>query len=307
MNAPVLHDEGVPDQDLPDQHAIAADGQQPDPGLGDAGQDMPTDLNEAERESVEKRRSPPARVVHEVIRLQGIEELERPAASLLWSGLAAGVTIWLSLIAQGALMMRLPDSPWRPAIASLGYSAGFLVVILGRLQLFTESTIVAVLPLASRITWSNLGRTLRLWGLVFGANMAGTLIVAALMPRVDMVPHELLTAMTKVSMHITEMSPGDAFAHGIPAGFIIATVAWMLPNARGQEIWVVTALTYIIALAGFSHVIAGSAEAWLLMTTGNASFGYAVFGFILPALAGNIVGGTGLFAVLAHAQVRSEL
>ena len=272
-----------------------------------ADDELPVDLNPAERESVEKRKSPPARVVHEIIRQQGIEELERPTASLLWSGAAAGVVIWLSLIAQAVLMLRLPDTPWRPVIAALGYSVGFVVVILGRLQLFTESTIVAVLPLATNPSWTSLGRTLRLWGLVFVANMLGTLAVAALLPHSGLVTGDQLRAMLDVSRHLTEMTPMDAFARGVPAGFILATIAWLLPNARGQEIWVVTLLTYVISLASFSHVIAGSAEAWLLATTGQASFGFALFGFILPALAGNILGGSGLFAVLAHAQVRSEL
>lgn len=269
--------------------------------------DPPADLNPAERETVEKRKSPAARVVHEVIRQQGIEELERPTASLLWSGTAAGVVIWLSLISQAAFELRLPASPWTPAIAALGYSVGFVVVILGRLQLFTESTIVAVLPLATDLSWVNFGRTLRLWALVFAANMAGTLAVALILPHTGLVSTELLGAMLDVSRHLTALSPGEAFARGVPAGFILATIAWLLPNARGQEIWVVTLLTYIISLAGFSHVIAGSAEAWLLATTGQAGFVTVVFCFILPALAGNIVGGSGLFAALAHAQVRSEL
>ncbi len=276
-------------------------------GKDDLDQDLPPDFSDSEREAIEKRRSPPARIVHEVIRQQGIEELERPAASLLWSGVAAGVVIWLSLIAQAVLMLRLPDSPWKPVIAAFGYSVGFVVVILGRLQLFTESTIVAVLPLASNLRWVNLWRTLRLWALVFAANMAGTLAVAILLPHSGLVSGDQLGAMIDVSRHLKEMSPGQAFARGVPAGFILATIAWLMPNARGQEIWVVTLLTYIISLASFSHVIAGSAEAWLLATTGEASFGFALFGFILPALAGNIIGGTGLFAVLAHAQVRSEL
>lgn len=276
-------------------------------GDASAEQEMPADLNAAEREAVEKRKSPAARVVHEVIRQQGIEELERPTASLLWSGGAAGVVIWLSLIAQAALTLRLPDTPWRPAIASFGYSVGFVVVILGRLQLFTESTIVAVLPLATNISSANFKRTLRLWILVFAANMAGTLAVAAILPHTSLITAAQLGAMLEISGHLQEMTAMDALARGIPAGFILATIAWTLPNVRGQEIWVVTLLTYIISLAGFSHVIAGSAEAWLLATTGHASFGFAVFGFILPALTGNIIGGTGLFAVLAHAQVRSEL
>ncbi len=268
---------------------------------------MPPDMTPAERETVEKRKSPAARVVHEVIRQQGIEELERPAASLVWSGVGAGVAIWMSLIAQAALMVRLPETPWKPTIAAFGYSVGFVVVILGRLQLFTESTIVAVLPLANAWSWRNLVRTLRLWVLVFLANMAGTLAVAIILPHAGLVPGPELDAMQNIAGALKELTPLSAFTRGIPAGFILATIAWLMPNARGQEIWVVTLLTYIVSIAGFSHVIAGSAEAWLLVMTGHASVGFALFGFILPALCGNIIGGTGLFAVLAHAQVRSEL
>jgi formate/nitrite transporter FocA (FNT family) len=272
-----------------------------------AEQEMPPDMTPAERETVEKRKSPAARVVHEVIRQQGIEELERPAASLVWSGVGAGVAIWMSLIAQAALMVRLPETPWKPTIAAFGYSVGFVVVILGRLQLFTESTIVAVLPLANAWSWRNLVRTLRLWVLVFLANMAGTLAVAIILPHAGLVPGPELDAMQNIAGALKELTPLSAFTRGIPAGFILATIAWLMPNARGQEIWVVTLLTYIVSIAGFSHVIAGSAEAWLLVMTGHASVGFALFGFILPALCGNIIGGTGLFAVLAHAQVRSEL
>ena len=54
-------------------------------------------------------------------------------------------------------------------------------------------------------------------------------------------------------------------------------------------------------------MIVGAAEGWLLVWTGHAGLGWAVGGFILPALLGNIVGGTGLFAVLAHAQVKEEI
>ncbi len=285
-----------------------ADPEADDEPLEDPGdEEHAAELSKEERESVSRRKSASPRVVHEIVRQQGLEELQRPLASLLWSGVAAGVSIWLSLIVQAALMLRLPDTPARPMIADLGYSVGFLIVILGRLQLFTESTITAVIPLVSRLSLANLGRTLRLWAAVFVANMAGTLAVALVMPYAGLVTPEHLQAMIALSRRLLVLTPGEAFAHGIPAGFILATVAWVLPSVKGQEIWVVTLLTYVVSLAGFSHVIAGSAEAWLLATTGQGSWSFAAFGFILPALAGNIVGGTGLFAILAHAQVRSEL
>ena len=93
----------------------------------------------------------------------------------------------------------------------------------------------------------------------------------------------------------------------MPAGFLIASIAWILPNARGSEFWVIMLITYVIALCGFSHVVAGSGEAWLLLLTGKTDLARAIGGFILPALIGNIIGGTGLFAVVAHGQVRDEI
>ena len=282
----------------------------PDPDEGkDESEDIehPLELSDEEQKEVAKRKSTPARVVHEIVRQQGVEELQRPIVSLLWSGLAAGVSIWMSLIVEGALMAKLPPSPTREIVAEMGYSVGFIVVILGRLQLFTESTITAVIPLATQLSLASLGRTLRLWAAVFLANITGTLLVALIMPHVGLVRTGIFDAMVEVSSHLRDQTAGAVFLQGIPAGFILATVAWVLPSVRGQEIWVVGLLTYIVSLAGFSHVVAGSAEAWLLASTGHASWGFALTGFILPALAGNIVGGTGLFAVLAHAQVRSEL
>jgi len=71
--------------------------------------------------------------------------------------------------------------------------------------------------------------------------------------------------------------------------------------------WVIILITYVISLGEFSHVVAGSGEAWLLMLMGQTTFAGAVGGFILPALVGNLIGGTGLFAVLAHGQVRNEI
>jgi formate/nitrite transporter FocA (FNT family) len=101
--------------------------------------------------------------------------------------------------------------------------------------------------------------------------------------------------------------PMTILAAGVPAGFLVAAVAWTLPAGRGQEFWIILAFTYFIGVGGFAHVVAGSAEAWLLVLQGEIGFGAAITGFILPALVGNVIGGTVLFALLAHAQVHHEL
>lgn len=265
------------------------------------------EMSEDDRQAVTERSSHSAKVVHEVVRLQGDEELDRPIRSLLFSGFAAGIAISASLLAEAFLHMRLPDAPWRELIVSLGYTVGFIVVILGKLQLFTETTVTAVLPLATHPTARNMGRLLRLWLAVFAANMVGTCLVALLMANEIIISAGQLAAALEVSRAVLAHGFGTTLLLATPAGFLIASIAWMLPNARGSEFWVILLITYVIAAGSFSHVVAGSAEAWLLMWSGETTFGGAVGRFILPALIGNIIGGTGLFAVVAHGQVRDEI
>jgi formate/nitrite transporter FocA (FNT family) len=264
-------------------------------------------VSEDDRQAISERSSGSARVVHEVVRLQGDEELDRPIRSLLFSGFAAGVAICTSLLAEAFLHMRLPEAPWRELIVPLGYTIGFMIVILGNLQLFTETTVTAVLPLATHPTRRNLRRLLHLWVAVFMANMAGTLLVAALIANKIIVGPDQLHAALEVSRSILRHDFTTTLLLATPAGFLIASIAWILPNAKGNEFWVIILITYVIALGQFSHVVAGAAEAWLLMLTGEASFMRAVGGFIVPALIGNVIGGTGLFAVVAHGQVRDEI
>src|SRR5438094_6657585 len=88
-------------------------------------------LSDREIEEADDRSSTTAKVVHEAIRLEGTEELERPSSSIAWSGLAAGLTISCSMIGEGLLQTHLPDAPWRDLVASFGYSLGFLFVTMG--------------------------------------------------------------------------------------------------------------------------------------------------------------------------------
>ena len=274
----------------------------------DTGTEGPSsELSEEEAGAVAKRKAGSARVVHEVIRLQGDEELSRPVVSLLFSGFAAGVAITASLLATTFLKLHLPKTGWAELVTALGYSVGFIVVIMGNLQLFTETTVTAVLPLASKPSLRNLGRLLRLWAAVLAANMAGTLLVAVMIARGTIVSPEQLASAVELSGKLLAHDGWTTMWIGIPAGFLVGSIAWILPNARGSEFWIVLMLTYVVSIGGFSHVVAGSCEAWLLWLTGHASLGWALGTFMLPALIGNILGGTGLFAVLAHGQVRGEL
>ena len=262
------------------------------------------DTSDADTESL---KSADAGDLHRAVREEGEEELARPAVSLFFSALAAGMAITASLVAEGALHKALPDTPWRELVVSLGYPAGFLIVILGRMQLFTESTITAMLPLVTKPSLWSLTRTLRLWGIVLGANLIGTALTGGAIAAGVLGGGELRTAMIEVSMGITELGPWATFVNAIPAGFMIAILAWSLPNAREQAFLVIFAITYVVSIGGFSHSIVGSDEAFLLMFTGHTSVIQTFAGLLLPATLGNLLGGAGVFALLAHAQVRGEM
>ncbi len=275
---------------------------------GDQRDSSPSDeLSDHERRQFSDAMGGTSRVVHEIIRLQGDEELDRPILSLTYSGIAAGAALSASVFAQAAILMRLPDEPWAELVAGFGYSIGFVIVVMGRLQLFTENTITAVLPFISNPTFNNLGRLARLWAVVLVANLVGTAIVGLGIASATIVEADLRAQILAMGRHLLEPSPTTILVHGIPAGFLVAAIAWVLPSAKASEFWVITAITYLIAIGGFTHVIASSGEIWAAIFVGQVSFLDGMTGFILPALLGNIIGGTVLFTVLAHGQVKAEL
>lgn len=254
---------------------------------------------------VEELKAANALELHKAVREEGEDELERPTGSLFWSGVAGGLGVAASLVAEGAIAAQTGAAPGRPLLIALGYPIGFVIVILGRMQLFTESTVTAMLPLVTTPSSAALLRTLRLWAVVLCGNMVGTAIVslafATLMPGDPAV----IAGMIEVSMKITEHGPMATFVGAVPAGFLIAIVAWALPNAREQSFFVIFGIVYLIAIGGFSHSVVGSSEAFLLLFAGKIGALKAV-AFLACAILGNLLGGAGLFALLAHAQVRQE-
>lgn len=263
-------------------------------------------LSPRERQDVNENQPPRAAVLHEIIRTQGDQELERKAAALWWSALAAGLTMGLSLMAMGLLHARLPDSPSSQVIASLGYSAGFLAVILARQQLFTENTLTAVLPVMSQPTLHNLGRLLRLWGVVLAGNLAGTLLVAWVMLHLPIFDGATDRAFLDIGRKVMENDNGQMFAKGIVSGWMIATLVWMIPSQESAKPLLIILVTYLMALGDFTHIVVGSAEVSYLVFAGHIDWVAFWLDFAGPTLAGNIVGGSLIFALISHAQVRSD-
>ncbi|WP_227421275.1 formate/nitrite transporter family protein [Roseitranquillus sediminis] len=261
---------------------------------------------EAEEQSVEKAARLSARLIYEVIRRDGKEELSRPISSLVWSGFTAGVLISFSLIGEAVFRAHLPPTNWRPLVDNLGYTLGFLLVIHGRMQLFTENTITTVLPLMARFCRERIRATIRLWTTVLAANVVGAFVAAGFMLWTGAFPDQLQVAMRDISLHALDMSIVEGFFHAMPAGVLIAALVWILPTTPNITL-VVVIFTWLIAAGDFAHIIAGSVEMAYLMLGGDIGVMRGFVGFFLPVLLGNIVGGTMVFTMMAWAQVMNEV
>lgn len=264
------------------------------------------DLSPKEKHEVEKSQPPRAAVLHEIIRTQGDQELERSVAALWWSALAAGLTMGLSLMAMGLLNSRLPDGEGFKVIASFGYCAGFLAVILARQQLFTENTLTAVLPVMTRPTLANFGRLLRLWTVVLVGNLCGTLLVAYVMLELPIFDSKTDVAFLDIGRKVMENHASQMFAKGIISGWMIATMVWMIPSMESAKVWIIILITYLMALGDFTHIVVGSAEVSYLVFAGELPWKDFWLVFAGPTLLGNIIGGSFIFALISHAQIRSE-
>ncbi|MGB8636018.1 MAG: hypothetical protein WCD66_11635 [Rhodanobacteraceae bacterium] len=77
-------------------------------------------------------------------------------------------------------------------------------------------------------------------------------------------------------------------------------------EAENARILIIVGMTRLIALGRSTHIIAGSTEVLFMVFSGQLGWtGY--LSFALPTLAGNIVGGSLIFALISHAQVRSDV
>ncbi|QGW76371.1 hypothetical protein GPJ81_06640 [Pseudomonas alkylphenolica] len=263
-------------------------------------------LSADEEQEVSQNQPPRAAVLHEIIRYQGDQELERTLAALWWSALAAGLSMGLSMMAMGLFYARLPEGDSSQVIASLGYSAGFLAVILARQQLFTENTLTAVLPVMTEPTLNNLGRLLRLWSVVLLGNLAGTILVSYVMLNLPIFDSKTDQAFLDVGRKVMENDLSQMFAKGIISGWMIATMVWMIPSMEHAKIWIILMITYLMALGDFTHIVVGSVEVSYLAWAGEVSWQVFWLDFAAPTLVGNIIGGSFIFALISHAQIRSD-
>jgi formate-nitrite transporter family protein len=245
---------------------------------------------------------PSAEEIYKQVADNAREELKRSTVSLAISGFAGGVFMGLSALGNAISLGMFGSSPASQFVGKMFYPLGFIVVILGRAQLFTENTLypVALVLAEKRELWN----TLRLWFTVLPANVLGALAFAALASRTSALEPSARTALTQLGLQAVHASPSTVFWSAVTAGWIIATAAWLVSGSHSisGSILILWLLTFVVGLGGFAHCIATSSEILAAVLTGGVGVG-PYFRWLGLAVAGNICGGVGMVTLLEYGQV----
>ncbi|MFI7911340.1 formate/nitrite transporter family protein [Acinetobacter baumannii] len=260
-------------------------------------------LSWREKMAVEEHEKLSPRLVYEIIRRDGAEELDRPTAALIFSGIAAGLVISFSFVFKAIIASYIPtDAIWTDLITNFGYTIGFLIAILGHMQLFTENTITTVVPLFKPFTLDKLRAVGRLWGIVILCNIIGTALASLFFLTTDLFTPNIDKALDELAHHVASFSATQNLLKGVMSGLLIAALVWMLPSVSNKFL-VIFFMTYLIGLGDFTHVVVGSTEMSYLVWQGEASLGEYLFNFLIPTTIGNIIGGTGVFTLLIYGHL----
>jgi formate/nitrite transporter FocA (FNT family) len=212
-----------------------------------------------------------------------------------------------SFLALALIRSALPDRPWTRLVDSLGYTIGFLVVILGRQALFTESTLTAVLPVLVRRDRKTVRSALQFWAVVLSCNLIGTFIFAGFISIPGTFSQDVQTSLVTVAGEAISGEFWPTTIKAILAGWMIALMVWLLPSALTAKLFVIMLLTYIVGIGRFSHIIAGSVESAFAVFSGHATVLAYFVNFLFPTLLGNTIGGVAMVALLNNAPLAAEL
>lgn len=266
------------------------------------GEQSTADSSAAESGSHQRNlQRPTAEDIYEQVALNAKTELKRTTFSLAISGFAGGIFMGLSGLGTALVLGLFGRSATTHFIAAMFYPIGFIVVIIGRAQLFTENTLypVALVLSEKRELWN----TLRLWCTVLPSNVLGALAFALLAARTSALLPDTRRALMDLGLEAANRNPSAIFWSAVTAGWIIATAAWLVSGSHSitGSVMILWILTYVVGLGNFAHCIATSGEILSAVLGGQLGAG-SYFHWLWIAVTGNICGGVFMVTLLEYGQ-----
>jgi formate/nitrite transporter FocA (FNT family) len=248
---------------------------------------------------------PTATDIYEQVARNARRELTRPWRALAISGVVGGLTMGLTGLSVSVVTAIVGTAPWAQFVALMLYPMGFMAVIIGRAQLFTENTLypVALILAERRHFWT----TLRLWGVVFPSNIAGALLFAILAARTKALLPSTLHALTQMGVTAAAPTQRHIFWSAVVGGWMIAMVAWLVSSSHSitGSVALIWLLTFVVGVGHFAHCVATSGEI-LVAVLSHAIPASTYLRWLLPATLGNICGGVILVTLLEYGQVKLD-
>ncbi len=227
------------------------------------------------------------------------EEIDRPTRELFFSALAAGFAITLTFMLY-ASMYGATDG--HPVLKALMYPLGFVYIIIGGYQLYTENTLPPVALVLERL--ASVPTLLRVWLLVLVGNFVGATFGALVLAHTGVLSPAAAEAAVSLSQKGLDTPFWTLFWKAIFAGLIVAGVVWMDFSARDTISRVVLVYFAFLAvpLGNLFHVVVSFTELMYLVFLGQAALLPGLATFILPVALGNTIGGVLLVTVVNYFQ-----
>jgi formate/nitrite transporter FocA (FNT family) len=244
---------------------------------------------------------PSAEDIYKQVAANARQELKRSSVALAISGFAGGIFMGLSAMGTAIALAMLGHTPGFQMISRMFYPLGFIVVIIGRAQLFTENTLypVALVLAEKREFWN----TLRLWAVVLPSNVLGAFAFAALASLPPTLNPHFVAELSQLGLDALANPSATVFWSGVMGGWIIALAAWLVSGSHSitGSVMIIWMLTFIVGLGNFAHCIATSGEILVAILTHHAAWSSYPRWFC-PAVLGNICGGVGMVTLLEYGQ-----
>lgn len=243
------------------------------------------------------------KIVHDASKI-GEQRLVRPPMGHAITSFAGGMSVSFGAVAMVNAAASVGGTMKEPSlgllIGALFFPIGFVILLIGKTELFTENFLVPVVAVIKRR--GSIGQLMKLWSIAFTFNLLGALLFAFLISREGVYPHSAANEMIYIAEKKIGYDFGTAFVKAIFAGWLMTTLTWLIIAAKGMGaqlafMWIIGTL---IVLGQFNHVVISASEIFMGMFLGaDVSVQDWIVKNVIPAMAGNLVGGI-FFVTIIH-------
>ncbi len=241
--------------------------------------------------------------IYQRVVVYGDYELTAGRRELIFSGLAGGFAIAITFLLYAELYGQTDGMP---LVSAALYPLGFIYIILGGYQLYTENTLPPVALVLERL--ASVPLLLRVFVLVLVGNAVGAMLGAVVLAETGVFSDAAYEAAISLGETGVETAPLDLFFKAVFAGLIVAGVVWMdfAADSTTARLLLIYLAFLSIPVAGLYHVVVSFTELLFVVLAADVSLFDGLVTFILPVLLGNTLGGIVLVTVVNYYQTTAR-